>query len=252
MSRTVAELIGHPERLDKDSLYGLRELVARYPYYQAARLLFLKNLFLLHDDTFGEELRKAAGFVADRRVLFDMVEGHHYEIHEEVEKHPTAVESVSADGDRTQTLIDSFLKGVGEDDEEMTAPRRKPTVADATTNYVAFLLDMDDIAPADAAPAAAEGNRAQALLDGFLQHGADGIVLQDELEYTPDIPDEGQESDNEEDYFTETLAKIYIKQGRYEKAMEIIRKLNLNYPKKKSLLCRPDAFLAEAYHQQKV
>ena len=32
--------------------------------------------------------------------------------------------------------------------------------------------------------------------------------------------------------FTETLDKIYIKQHRYDKALEIIKKLCLNYPKK--------------------
>ena len=40
------------------------------------------------------------------------------------------------------------------------------------------------------------------------------------------------ETGEDEDYFTETLAKIYIKQGRYTKAMEIIRRLSLKYPKK--------------------
>ena len=53
MQQRIHELIQHPERLDKDTLYGLRELVARYPYFQAARLLFLRNLFLLHDASFG-------------------------------------------------------------------------------------------------------------------------------------------------------------------------------------------------------
>ena len=38
--------------------------------------------------------------------------------------------------------------------------------------------------------------------------------------------------DDEESYFTETLAKIYVKQGKYSKAIEIIKKLNLKYPKK--------------------
>ena len=35
----------HPERLDRDTLYELRTLLARYPYFQTARLLYLKNLF---------------------------------------------------------------------------------------------------------------------------------------------------------------------------------------------------------------
>lgn len=42
---TIAELIAHPEKLNKDTLHGLREFVAKYPYYQAARLLFLQIFF---------------------------------------------------------------------------------------------------------------------------------------------------------------------------------------------------------------
>ena len=71
---TIAELIEHPDLLNKDTLYGLREIVAKYPYYQAARLLLLQNLFLLHDPTFGEELRRAALYIPDRRKLFQMVD----------------------------------------------------------------------------------------------------------------------------------------------------------------------------------
>jgi predicted Zn-dependent protease len=43
---------------------------------------------------------------------------------------------------------------------------------------------------------------------------------------------EGETEELDDSYFTETLAKIYIKQRRYSKALEIIRKLNLKYPKK--------------------
>ena len=45
----------------------------------------------------------------------------------------------------------------------------------------------------------------------------------------PEIGDNDKEGD--ENYFTETLAQIYIKQGRYSKALEIIKRLNLNYQK---------------------
>ena len=51
----------------------------------------------------------------------------------------------------------------------------------------------------------------------------------------------GKEGD--EKYFTETLAQIYIRQGRYSKALEIIKRLNLNYPKKNAYFADQIRFL---------
>ena len=53
----IAQLIEHPENLNKETLYELRNLLALYPYYQSARLLLLKNLYLLHDSSFNDELK---------------------------------------------------------------------------------------------------------------------------------------------------------------------------------------------------
>ena len=71
----ITELIKHPERMDRDTLYELRSLLALYPYFQTARLLMLQNLYLLHDATFDEELRRASAYITDRRVVFKMIEG---------------------------------------------------------------------------------------------------------------------------------------------------------------------------------
>lgn len=65
----LAELIKHPEYFDRDTLYELRSTLALYPYYQTARLLMLENLYLLHDPTFDEELRRAAIYIHSRRCL---------------------------------------------------------------------------------------------------------------------------------------------------------------------------------------
>ena len=70
-------LIQHPEEMNKESLFALRELIARHPYHQTARLLLLQNLYLLHDPTFDEELRRAAIYITDRKVLFQLVEAAH-------------------------------------------------------------------------------------------------------------------------------------------------------------------------------
>ena len=41
-------------------------------------------------------------------------------------------------------------------------------------------------------------------------------------------------SDKEEEIYTESMVNIYIKQGRYQQALEILRKISLNNPKKSS------------------
>ena len=69
----LQQWIEHPENLNKDTLYELRTLVVRYPYFHSLRLLYLKNLYLLHDLSFGNELRKAVLFVPDRRMLFYLI-----------------------------------------------------------------------------------------------------------------------------------------------------------------------------------
>lgn len=238
----VVELIEHPERLSKDTLFGLRELVARYPYYQAARLLFLQNLFLLHDPSFGDELRKAALYIPDRRVIFEMVEGKNYEI-QRAPREEQEENAVGQDADRTGNLIDKFLNGSTGWDDGMSGPVRKVT-ADPTKDYVAYLMQMEDAEP-EAEPEEKKGQRSNDLLDDFLEKQNDRIQLQDKPEYVPEAPqvEESEENALDECYFTETLAKIYIKQGRYEKAMEIIRKLNLNYPKKNSYFADQIRFL---------
>ena len=48
----LSDYIKHPEKLDKETLPRLEKLVGDYPYFQPARLLYLRNLYLLHDAAF--------------------------------------------------------------------------------------------------------------------------------------------------------------------------------------------------------
>jgi len=238
----IAELIKHPEHLDRDTLYELRSILALYPYYQTARLLMLQNLFLLHDPTFDEELRRAAIYITDRRVLFDMIEAAHYRLRPAKPAAPQAVETkAQPSASRTISLIDNFLESMPQ--EEAPKEKRKPTPADAAVDYVAYLMESEP--EGEMMPGEIPQMPGQDLIDSFINSDKGRIVLNEGPLLTPEEEkvDEVVESNPEEEYFTETLARIYIKQGRYSKALEIIQRLSLQFPKKNAYFADQIRFL---------
>ena len=228
----LTQLMQHPELMDKETLYDLRSLIALYPYYQPARLLMLQNLYILHDPTFDEELRRAAIYITDRKVLFNLVEASHYKISKPKETTRHDKGKKETEGNRTISLIDEFLNSIPEQEVSGAVQKRKPTPADAAVDYVSYLLDIES-----EEEQRAEENvqlKGQNLIDNFIKNEGGKIKLKEKPEFVPEIENETESEDfmGEEGYSTETLAKIYIKQGRYSKALEIIKRLNLNYPKK--------------------
>ena len=237
----IAELIKHPEYLDRDTLYELRSTLALYPYYQTARLLMLQNLYLLHDPSFDEDLRRAAIYITDRRVLFNMIEAGHYRLRTStVTKVPAAAPQEST-ASRTATLIDNFLDSIPKEDEGQSRGKRKPTPADAAVDYVAYLLETEG----DKAEKTVPEMKGQNLIDTFINADKGRIVLNEGPLLTPQTEktDESAAEPTDEEYFTETLARIYIKQGRYSKALEIIQRLSLQFPKKNAYFADQIRFL---------
>ena len=242
----IAELTQHPERLDRDTLYELRSLLALYPYYQTARLLMLQNLYLLHDATFDEELRRASAYITDRRVLFKMIEGRHYEYRNMIPQKSVAKPKASENEDRTSTLIDNFLDQIPKDYVEETErkTKRKPTPADAAVDYISYLVEVEPEGSQEM-PGEIPQMPGQDLIDTFINDDKGKFTLSDTPEYRPE-PQPEPENDEIEvggEFFTETLARIYIKQGRYSKALEIIRRLSLDNPKKNAYFADQIRFL---------
>ncbi|MBO5001522.1 MAG: tetratricopeptide repeat protein [Prevotella sp.] len=236
----LGQLIKHPEIMDKETLYELRSQLALYPYHQTLRLLMLQNLYLLHDSSFDEELRRAAIYITDRKVIFQMVEAAHYRLRNNTKKQN---ETETTEGSRTISLIDKFLDSIPQEDESGKTIKRKPTPADAAVDYVAYLLETESEEEKLAAENSPE-MKGQSLIDKFINDEGGRIELQETPEYVPDVEkEENNETEPDDGYFTETLARIYIKQGRYSKALEIIKRLNLNYPKKNAYFADQIRFL---------
>ena len=245
-------MIQHPEEMNRETLYDLRALLALYPYYQTARLLMLQNLYLLHDPSFNEELRRAAIYISDRKVIFQMVEAAHYQLKSQNSNRHEAVEG-KPKSDRTSSLIDHFLHSIpteAEEREKEPEEKRKPTPADAAVDYVAYLMETETETEHE------QPSRTITLIDDFIEEG--GFKLhkdKEEEDQESELMEKKEEKEEKEEMeekketaeadsseaqaasenggvFTETLARIYIKQGKYERAYQIIDRLYKQHPQK--------------------
>lgn len=214
-------MIRHPELLNEDTVSILKRLLNQYPYYQTARLLLLQNMYKNKDPLFQKELRRSAVLINDRKVLFNMIEGLKYHITPQQASQDTMY--AQEDKDRTLTLIESFLETMPSESDNSSA--RSSVPVDATTDYMAYLMQDEETT----APRATTGTRYSQRIN--LEDNDDELSLPEE------------DSARQEDFFTESLAQIYIKQQKYERALEIIRSLSADNPKKNSYFADQIRFL---------
>jgi tetratricopeptide (TPR) repeat protein len=91
-----------------------------------------------------------------------------------------------------------------------------------TTSY-----SLEDIPTNDTSPLF----KGQSLIDKFIESNPKIGPIGSEPESHKNLPDVA-ENDISDSIFTESLAKIYIRQKQYDKAKRIFEKLNLKFPEK--------------------
>ena len=221
MGKQVIDYIRQPESLDNQSLEHLRSVVDKYPYYHAARILLLRILYQRHDPSFDEQLRKAAISVPSRQTLFQLFQAPSL-IPDSPSKRASKAEQENLESKRTTVLIDNFLDSIPQ--QNLNTPR----IVDATVDYMAYLMQIETGPTTQPVPRMA----GEDYIDNFLTKNNGRFDFEDlESEEISSGPIE-PEKEVETGALTEAMARIYIKQGKYDKAVEIIRRISLKYPKK--------------------
>ena len=239
------QLIEDPSLLTKETLPQLKQIVDEYPYFHIARMLYLKNLAVLNDMRFAAELRKMAVYIPDRKKLFTLIEGERYGMHLK-----------TASGEETETadafsLIEAFLADRESKGEQQATDSTLLFQPSVSSDYIYWSLTKDSEAEEEDPSVKLQHHD---LIDSFIKNdeqrapGSDlGINLEpgEDNPVSPLKPEEEEQSRSLEDdsYFTETLAHIYVKQKRYEKALQIIKNLYLNYPEKNAYFADQIRFL---------
>ena len=200
--------------------FRLSDLIEEYPYFQTAHLLRTLNLLHLKDTNFLLDLRKTAIYVPDRKQLFFRIEDDFFD--------PELMETLENERISSVELIEAFLSESGVKTGSKEIELETPPVS---TDYASYFLSGKDKTDGGKTPPFQH----QETIDKFLQESSKSplrIRFNQPKEPQEEIQEPRLEPPANDSFFTETLAKIYIRQKKYNKALEIFRKLSLIYPEK--------------------
>jgi len=179
----------------------------------------------------AEQLQRLAVTSPDRAALADALQGKDAPT-------PFYPESQQPATPETIDAIDRFLDNFGN-----TTEREVEAINNAIFNpmpdYADVLAAQEQAENAPSPQAADEQDR---IIDSFIKHSQEVERAQQPL--SPEMTLDENElaeiaaenidapQDDDEGMLSESLAKIYISQGKYAPALEIIEKLFVNYPQK--------------------
>lgn len=210
-----------------DTLAELSHVSEMYPYFQAVRFLYIRQLKLSGSAQYSDCLSQSAIYSSDRRLLFFFLEKSCKSPVSDIQKGCGPVNSGEAE--RQLSLIDTFLSGYQQVAKETDLTFVPPV------DVLSELGDLPDATPKDRVASAQDD-----LIDRFIKNG-EGRIRLPELEVADDkagfvpateIPAGEGRIEPDEKSLSENQAKIFIKQKKYGEALEIIKKLSLKYPEK--------------------
>jgi len=241
---TFYQYLRFPELLDDRSLTDLEKIVEEYPYFQTAHLLYLKNLNNQGSIKYDQELKKTAVWVnnrnklfylLDKRVLLPVNEAFYVGENTSQSNVPDVYDFKALS---SVTEFDSDApSGAKTIDDELSQLIMSGAAQSSTFYNVGDQVDLEDFkntfkknkAVASKTEEKPKSNR-DLLIDKFIDDQPK-IVPKERAELP--AQDHGlNESLDENEMITDTLAKIYIKQGLYDKAIFAYEKLSLKYPEK--------------------
>ena len=216
-------LLQHQEALDDTKTIALGSIVKEHPYFQAARVLHLLGLKKQDSFKYNKALKTTAAHTTDRSILFDII--------------------TNATNIKRETIVSQTEKGNKEDTFKTTRISKekdtvtqvekdlsigKPIHFNASENY-SFnqWLQLGVKKPIVRTPKK-ETNEKAVLVNQFIENNPKIEPLEKGKTVSTKVSPIAQDSY----LMTETLAKVYLEQKKYDNAIQAYRILSLKYPEK--------------------
>jgi len=258
-------LINNPNAINDKQTSSLEKIVTEFPYFQSARAIRLKGLYNEESFRYNYELKNTAAHTTDRAVLFDFIISDTFTRIDKnlYEQKLAEINDIDVDatellfieekiGSRENSLEQSLLTSIKE-----AAPAEstnsnslieeklkigKPLVFSPTEKYSfeewlqlskIHPIVRENIVPKEEITTTIDPEKQKklALIDKFIEANPKIPPIKKEAE---SIFKFEPSSENSPYLMTETLARVYLEQHKYDKAIQAYEILILKYPEKSS------------------
>lgn len=255
-------LINKPDAINERHNQSLEKIIEEFPFFQSARVLRLKHLYNQDSFKYNYALKVAAAYTSDRSVLFDFITSDTFttvqnglydqKVAELLNMDVIGSEHVVYEASRSETynpLEQSILSSIKEANPHDLVFEKSRDVAEQSEakleigKPLAFSenekhsfqewLQLSRFKPIERKTTTAENGEREkklALIDKFIATNPKIPAINKEGATTPATP----VMEDKSYLMTETLAKVYLEQKKYSRAIQAYEILILKYPEKSS------------------
>ncbi len=268
-TETYTYLLDNPQHIRDEHLDGLQGVIEAYPYFQSARALQLKALKNRNSYQYNEALRKTAAYTTDRDILFEYITSEEFvqnSISEQIKQLDPSVKEIEVDVENVTEQVSVDI------DRQLKAEMKKAEAILNPDLFERKLSSVESLVEETETPAAEEVLEIDKPLEfekkdthSFSEwlkltravpiertekpdpENKDARVRKFELieKFIQEKPKIEPTRDSEKNkdlakpfiqtpdtLMTETLARVYVQQKNYKKALQAYNILILKYPEK--------------------
>ena len=233
----ITYILNKPYALNEKQTIALEAVLHEFPYFQAARVLHLKGLLNQDSFRYNYELKKTAANTTDRTILFEFITSNEFTtiqnnlIDEQIEN----INNISV---VQSEIIEERRNLDTEKTEENELEIGKPLAFEDTEKHsFQEWLQLTKIAPIEREEPSEieefkeEKQKKIEIIDRFIELNPKISPVKESVKTPSNI---NINNDEPTHLMTETLAKVYLEQKKFNKAIQAYEILILKYPEKSS------------------
>ena len=254
MSMTRDQMLRYlddPSALNDRTLGELREILDEYPYFQSAHLLYIRNLQIEGNFRFAGQLKICSVFATNRILLYNLLNSdlnkkrlsdHQFEIRSVSNQEELPIIELSDNHVKQRDFIGESVMSAVSHTGNGHFDLLNFDLSDSTYTIEGIENATDEQSPElvkEINPLVTKKGKSNEtaqkadLIDRFIKDNPGFTGRQPEKpEMGEKINDQVDNAGESDEFITETLARIYVKQGLYQRAILAFEKLSLKYPEK--------------------